>query len=159
MADVMAALQAVLDAEGLPYSDKDDGDGGALALSVSDGDSGLSWRCAAHAIEDARHVVFFSVAPGNVPSEARAAVAEYLTRANYGLSIGNFEMDWSDGEVRCRTYVYVGQVAEMEELIRPVVVVNLGLMSRYLPGLIEVAGGRAQPAAAIAVAEAGHRAE
>ena len=27
-------------------------------------------------------------------------MAEFLTRANYGIMIGNFEMDFNDGEVR-----------------------------------------------------------
>ena len=30
----------------------------------------------------------------------RQDIAEYLTRANYGMVMGNFEMDYSDGEIR-----------------------------------------------------------
>jgi hypothetical protein len=30
----------------------------------------------------------------------RAPPAEFITRANYGLIIGNFELDFEDGEIR-----------------------------------------------------------
>lgn len=43
----------------------------------------------------------------NVPEDRRLALAEFLTRANYGLFIGNFEMDWQDGEVRYKTSIDV----------------------------------------------------
>ena len=32
--------------------------------------------------------------------EERAAMAEFLCRANYGMRYGNFEMDLQDGELR-----------------------------------------------------------
>ena len=39
------------------------------------------------------------------PEEMRVPMAEFLTRANYGLRIGNFEMDFEDGEVRYKSSV------------------------------------------------------
>ena len=41
--------------------------------------------------------------PKEVPDERRLEVAEYLHRANYGLLLGSFEMDYDRGEVRYRT--------------------------------------------------------
>jgi len=37
-------------------------------------------------------------------------VNEFLTRANYGLNIGNFEMDFQDGEIRFKTAIDVEEV-------------------------------------------------
>ncbi len=39
----------------------------------------------------------------NVPASFRIKVAEYINRVNYNLTLGNFEMDFSDGEIRFRT--------------------------------------------------------
>src|SRR5688500_12466181 len=47
----------------------------------------------------------YSVLPTIVPQEKQREVMEYLTRANYGLSIGNFEMDLRDGEIRYKSSV------------------------------------------------------
>src|SRR3972149_5772185 len=65
------------------------------------------WMCYAQAREEQEQFVFYSVCPINVPKERQPAVAEFLTRANYGMIIGNFEMDYSDGEVRYKTSIDV----------------------------------------------------
>ena len=38
----------------------------------------------------------------------RLAVAEYLTRVNFNMRNGNFELNMEDGEIRFKTYVHVG---------------------------------------------------
>ena len=46
------------------------------------------------------HFVSYAILNSNVSLEKINTVAEYLHRANYGLPFGNFELDYSDGEVR-----------------------------------------------------------
>ncbi|MFO0818951.1 MAG: YbjN domain-containing protein [Pirellulales bacterium] len=41
----------------------------------------------------------FGYMPVRIPEGARPAIAEAITRANFGLKIGKFEMDMDDGEV------------------------------------------------------------
>ncbi|HEC34947.1 MAG TPA: YbjN domain-containing protein, partial [Anaerolineae bacterium] len=48
------------------------------------GDSG-SWRCYAQVREEQQQFVFYSILDVNVPEGRRQAIAEFLTRANYGL--------------------------------------------------------------------------
>ena len=50
-------------------------------------------------------VTCYHVAPINVPVEQRVAVSEFITRANYNLNNGNFEMDFNDGELRYKATV------------------------------------------------------
>ena len=50
-----------------------------------------SWNCLAHVREAQSEFLFYSVCPFNVPDPRRATMAEFLTRANYGLALGNFE--------------------------------------------------------------------
>lgn len=45
----------------------------------------------------------YHILPFKAEESQRAAVAEYITRANYNLNVGNFEMDFSDGELRYKT--------------------------------------------------------
>ena len=79
------------------------------------------WDCFAQAREEQRQFVFYSVCPVNAPVEKRPAVAELLTRANYGLVMGNLEMDFSDGEIRYKTSVDVDGDRLSMALIRQVV--------------------------------------
>lgn len=66
-----------------------------------------SFNCSAHLREDQSLLFFYSVCPVNIPEDRRPAVAEYITRANYGLYVGNFEMDYTDGEVRYKSSIDV----------------------------------------------------
>lgn len=122
---------------------------GQEALQMGFNGKNGRWRCIAAAFKEQEQVTFYAVLDTQVPFERRRLVGEYLTRANYGLRLGNFEMDFDDGEVRCRAGIDVeGGVLE------PTMIKNLAhcccaLMDRYLPGLMKVAFGETLPDAAI----------
>jgi len=50
-------------------------------------------------------LVFISLFPALAPAKKRTACAELLTRINYDLLHGCFEMDFEDGEIRFRTSI------------------------------------------------------
>ncbi|MGH2410076.1 MAG: YbjN domain-containing protein, partial [Chloroflexota bacterium] len=87
------------------------------------------------------------------PVERRLAMAEFLTRANYGLPIGNFELDFEDGEIRFKTSIDLEEVEPNPLLVKHVIYANVIMMDRYLPGIASVAEDKASPAAAIAEIE------
>jgi hypothetical protein len=107
------------------------------------------WRVHVWVRERAEQVVVHSVYPSGVPAERRDAMAIFLTRANYGLPMGNFEMDFADGEVRFKTSVDVGQEPLSLALARPLFMANITTFSLYLPGITAVIEGE-DPTAAIA---------
>jgi len=112
-----------------------------------------AWNCYAQAREAQHQFVFYSILDVNVPPNRRQAMAEFLTRANYGLVIGNFEMDFNDGEVRYKTSIDVEGDRLTSALIKQMVYINVLMMDRYLPGIMSVAFGNADPAQAIAAIE------
>ncbi len=116
------------------------------------GESG-SWMCYAQAQDDRQRFIFYSVMESKVPADRRPAVAEFLTRANYGLVLGNFEMDFSDGEVRYKTSIDVEGGALAQPMIRTMVYTNILMMDRYLPGIMSVVYAGVPPAEAIAQVE------
>ena len=116
------------------------------------GDNG-TWMCFAQAKEDKEQLLFYSIMESNVPEDKRHAMAEFVTRANYGLQIGNFEMDFSDGEIRYKTSIDVEGGELTVKMIRTLVYVNILMMDRYLPGIRSVLDAGASPAAAIAEVE------
>ena len=76
-------------------------------------------------------------------------VAEFITRANYGLKVGNFEMDMDDGEARFKTSIDVEKSELTRMLVSNLVYINVWTMDRYLPGILSVAYGSETPRQAI----------
>ena len=83
----------------------------------------------------------------------RLAVAEFLTRANYGLALGNFELDMEDGEINFKTILQAPATMLSTALLRPYLLVGVETINHYLPGLDWVLSGQETPAAAIKALE------
>lgn len=80
------------------------------------------------------------------------AIAHFLTLANYGTLIGNFELDFSDGEIRYKTSIDVQGDRLTPALIKRLVYTNVTMMDDYLPGIQAVVAGQ-DPAEAIRAIE------
>ncbi|MDX1992491.1 MAG: YbjN domain-containing protein [bacterium] len=113
------------------------------------------WICYAQAREEQEQFVFYSVCPVNAPREKLAEIAEFLTRANYGMIIGNFELDYADGEIRYKTSIDVEGAQLLPALVKQMVYSNVMIMDRYLPGIMRVLYGDVDPAEAILELEDG----
>ncbi|WP_051463694.1 YbjN domain-containing protein [Leptolyngbya sp. PCC 6406] len=111
------------------------------------------WNCYAKVREAAQQVVFYSVCSLQAAPEQRLAVAEFITRANYGLIIGNFEMDWSDGEIRYKTSIDVEGDRLTPALIKRLVYANVMMMDTYFPGIQAILETGVEPEAAIDLVE------
>lgn len=118
-----------------------------LSMGVS-GKNG-KWTCYAQAKEAQEQFVFYSVFPVNATELMTHRVAEFITRANYGLIIGNFELDYSDGEIRYKTSIDVEGDRLSRALIEQLVYANLTITDRYFPGLMAVMYGNVDPESAI----------
>jgi hypothetical protein len=57
-------------------------------------------------------LVAYAVCPVKAPADRRAGVSEVISRANYGLGAGNFEISFEDGVIRYKNGIY----AEDEQL-------------------------------------------
>ena len=139
MAHLYERVVTFLESEGWPVEKVE----GRTALRTSHEDDNGQWNCVAMVNEDEARLVFFSVFPHDVKANRYTAVGEYLNRANYGLPVGNFEIDYSDGMVRFKTSIEFGEADASPELIGPVVYANVTVMNRYLPGLLRVVQGTA----------------
>jgi hypothetical protein len=116
------------------------------------GDNG-DMRCYAQVRVDQERFVFYAIAPMKAPEEKRMAMAEFLTRANYGLIIGNFEMDFSDGEVRYKSSLDFEGVELSEPLITHAIYPATNTMDEYLPGILKIIASDETPEKIIAEIE------
>jgi len=152
MDPILDAFRAYFDEHELPY---EEAEGSAILRLWFRGHHG-EWICLAQSRLEQQQAVFYSRASVPVPEDRRLAVAEFVCRANYGMIVGNFEIDLDDGEVRYKTSVDIEGVTATRQLIQNLVAPNVITMDRYLPGLLSVAFGGKHPAEAIAEIEA-HR--
>ncbi len=109
--------------------------------------------CFAQIRADLEQFIFYVVMPVRAPAHMRAAVAEFITRANYGLRIGNFELDFDDGEVRYKSSIDFEGLQLTAGLIRNTMYPAVQTMDRYLPGVLAVIFGGKSAEEAIAAIE------
>ena len=110
-------------------------------------------RCYAQIRVDLEQFLFYVVAPVKAPEAMLPAVVEYITRANFGLRIGCFEVDHADGEVRYRSSLDFEHETLTPGLIRNAIYPAVHTMDFYLPGLLAVMYGNKTPKEAIAEIE------
>ena len=94
--------------------------------------------CYADVEESKDWLIFYSYLPVNVPADKMQAMAELLSRANRGMRIGNFELDFEDGEIRYKTSIDIEGGELTSKMIHNLLQANLSTMDRYFPGIMEL---------------------
>lgn len=93
------------------------------------------WICLIKLDEANQHCAVYSVLPDLIPEVGRKACAVMLSYINYDLSIGNFEIDLEDGELRYRTAIDVNGSHLTPTLFENLLATNISMMDRFLPEL------------------------
>jgi hypothetical protein len=116
------------------------------------GENGV-WACFVVARQKESRCTIYSQAPWETPPDQRREMSELITRINFGLPLGNFEMDFTDGEVRFKTSIDVSGTRMSSELFDDLFEPNIATMDRYLPALEAVRDGRMEPKVAVDMVE------
>ena len=100
--------------------------------------------------------ITYAISPLSADSDdpqMMAQMAEFLTRANYGLKNGCFEMDFDDGELRYRSFVDCDGQVPSSEVVRNSIYVTASTFQRYAPGILDIIFGGIGAKEAIAKCE------
>jgi hypothetical protein len=107
-------------------------------------------------IPEAQEQFLFYIAPEIAVLEHMfGGVTEFITRANCGMRIGNFEFDLGDGEITFRSGLNFSGADLSSELIRGAVEPALKAFDEFFPGLLKVIAGTKSPLAAVREIEYG----
>lgn len=128
-----------------PVTPMNDERGYALDVEGSEG----AWSAIILTNDDDLVFCFYSLAPVEVPLDEPATTArmsEFVDRANHGLVAGTFEFDRDTGEVRLRTGLELAtlpaEITTDPDFLAAIVLdlsaANIGVMNRYLSGLVAV---------------------
>lgn len=96
------------------------------------------WTCHMHILEEAEQIIYYSIFPIHTPDDKLAKMLEFITRANYGLIYGNFEINLDDGQIRYKTSVDVEGNGLSHNLLKPVVFINVTAMDSYFAVLTKI---------------------
>ena len=123
---------------------------GESAIRLSFTGQNARYDCFGRVNEAQEVFVFYSIIPVRVPETQRLLVAELLARINYGLNIGNFELDMNDGEIRYKTSIDVEGGDLTPRMVETLIAVNISTTDRYFPSFADVMYAGVAPMEAVA---------
>jgi len=89
--------------------------------------------------EKEEQVIFYSVCPFPVPFESRYPIAEFITIVNNEILMGNFMMDFNDGELKYKTMAILEKdKTPSVELLKKLVYGNILVMDQFLPAIVDI---------------------
>jgi len=141
MSQFLTIAQQFLEADDWPFERDDQ----KSLLKTGIGRDGTNFRIFIQADDANDQFLVYTLSPTNVPEERRLAAAEYICRANYGLKMGNFELDMSDGEVRYKNSIDVEGKGLCTTMVKNLLQVSAAMMMRYYPGLMKLIYGDQSP--------------
>ncbi|MEI8288241.1 MAG: YbjN domain-containing protein [Verrucomicrobiota bacterium] len=107
------------------------------------------WRIKTGGLND-HTVAILSRFPIDCPESKLPACAELLTRINFMMALGCFEMDYSDGCIFFKTNMPFEGEPPKPEVLDNLLALNLSMMDRYLPVIMQVIYADIAPAKAMA---------
>jgi hypothetical protein len=99
-----------------------------------------NFRCVADVIAEENRFIFFTIYPHAIPDNKRNAMAELITRLNFGRFLGNFEMNYDNGELRYRVSLYYGTLIPNEDIVKEMLftsIVSMDVAFTAIHALIE----------------------
>lgn len=108
-----------------------------------------SFRVIIYSLEDKELLTVYVTQDNNIPKPKRVAMAEFIARANYGLNLGNFDLDMEDGELGYKISVDVEGGQLSRDMVGNMVGAGVSTMDQYYPGMMAVLFANATPEEAI----------
>ena len=138
-----------LDEHGWAYEELDDDTALGWRMSGPDG----TWSSFAVARESERRFAVYSVLDDGIGEPLRADAAQLVARVNWGLPLGNWELDLDDGSLRFKTSIELGGEPLSLATAARVIERNLAVVDAYVGAFSAFAARRATAIEALAMAE------
>ena len=135
----MDTVIRALEQRDIPHAIEDDHSTALFKVIGAD----QSYSCVIDVDESTQIITLWLGVPDFIPYEKRRIACELLTRANFGLRIGNFEMDLDDGEVRFKIGIDIegGKIGMI--MIQSMIDTARNTFDKYNPAITRVVTGGA----------------
>ena len=113
-----------------------------LIVAEIGGDDG-TWSAYIQITDDQerRLIVVHAHLPARIPENNRLKVAQLLTRINYDLIVGNFEMNFDDGGVLLKTTLDLADGQLTQAMFEQMYETNCHMMNEYYAKILSVGFG------------------
>lgn len=138
-------LVEFFETEGLMYDARPEG--GVVIASF--GAQNLSVCIYFALLADEGLLQLFAPLPAKIPQGCRPAIAEAITRANFGMKMGKFELDYSSGELRFQIANAFTAEGLDAEIIRRLIGTAVHVVDHYFPAMMSIVYGNELPDDAI----------
>jgi len=145
MTQILDILNQLCSQEGWDITELDDGES---MIEFKEEDN-IDWSCFAYTREKQHQFVFYSIAFEDVPQDKISTVVEFVTRFNYGISIGNFEINIDKGTLRYKTSLDFDKTTPTTDLMAPLIYANTTTFGKFLPILEDLIAGNTSPLEAV----------
>ncbi len=93
-------------------------------------------------ILNSRTVLFLSRMPINIPPQYRMEVCEFITRVNYGVVLGGFELDLDDGDLNYKIVGTVSRTTDLDqEAFCRLLYLGNSMLDKYASGILSILYG------------------
>ena len=138
-------VREALDKLELPYRRLEDGNG--FRVAYPDSDPVMQGYAFVPVGQD--RFIFHLEMEDRADRDLIPKVAEFITRANYGMRIGNFEMDYDRGAIRFKVSIDFNGAGLTQALVRNSILAAMSVVETYGGGLLDVLAGEKEPSQAI----------
>ena len=143
---ITETITLFLTSEGLHFEQQEDD----VFFGKVSSDVGM-WDCYIQAMEDRQQLLIYSVLPFELKEHQLEVVTELITRINYGLIIGNFDI--AQNMIAYKTSLDIEGSNLDIPLINRLFYSNVVSVNRYLPAICALLEGTLSPKQAIALVE------
>ncbi|MBT3219004.1 MAG: hypothetical protein HN348_07930 [Proteobacteria bacterium] len=114
----------------------------AIISTQYSGDNG-QWVFVVSCDEELGTIVMFSRGPLECPPDKLGLLIEFFARVNFGMSVGAWVVDFSDGEIRFRVGLDAKVIDVSDAQLQRMTMYTVMTMDHYLPGLMALLNGEA----------------
>ncbi|MEM9907743.1 MAG: YbjN domain-containing protein [Cyanobacteria bacterium P01_D01_bin.44] len=106
------------------------------ALTMAFQSHDYQWECQLQILEAAKQLIIYSALPVKIPASKQQTAVELVTRLNYGLKIGNFDLDLENLAIYYKTSLDVENAHIDSALINRLFHTNLTTVSKLMPEFV-----------------------
>jgi len=126
------------------WDEDEDADGLVLAVISGTGDD--DWRWYIQVRDEHHQLALFTILASPVPLDRRPEMSQMVVTASFGLTVGSFELDLDEGQLRFRTSIGFGGAevsnAQVRSLLDEMERTNRAMVKGYWPAITAVLEGR-----------------
>lgn len=91
-----------------------------------------NYQCIIDIDEQDKVILVYTILGSLVTIDKRNRISQLLTKINYGLRIGNFEMDYDDGQIRYKTSIDYEGIKDFDDsFVENLILINLTTTDKF----------------------------